>query len=70
MVLENISKELRFKILENEFTNDLMYQASMDTAYHNVVNIEGYAERLRADHRTVIDFCVNHVNSQNENKDL
>ena len=33
-MMQNISKEQRFQILKNEFSYDIMYQASMDLTYH------------------------------------
>lgn len=36
-VLSNISKELRFKILQNEMSWDPMFQASMDDTYHHSI---------------------------------
>lgn len=47
LVLNNISKELRFEILKNEFTHDYMYQKSMDIAWHYGANIKGYLEGIK-----------------------
>ncbi len=34
MILENLSREQQKEILKNEFTNDEMYMASMDSTFH------------------------------------
>ena len=39
-MLNDLTKEQRFEVLKNEFTNDITYQRDMDWAYHNLQKIK------------------------------
>lgn len=58
-MLDNITKEQRFKILENEFTYDYMYQRSMDLSWHAGANIKGYLDNIRDMGKGKIDNSIN-----------
>ncbi len=46
-MLNDISKEKRQEILENEFTHDEMHQPTLDKAWHEGLKIPGYIERIK-----------------------
>ena len=54
------------RLPHNEFSNDLEYMASMDTAYHNVLKLERESETFRTlRNRTM----VNESNAMSEKSD-
>ena len=64
-MLDNLTKEQRFRFLQNELSYDPLYMKDMDISYHNIVKapkLKQLFDRIKTN-----DNCIYRQNGDGEN---